>query len=369
MPNINDLFEVKARILEVRNEQITRIVIAGQIIDIHVKDIEPVELLKPELPKLDIPTSIIKPPEIKQKDRGIKIGNEIHNVIYSNVLNDIKQAISQNKSQSELIDIMTGYYPQCQYNSNINNVNKYKRWLKKESSKRTIAVMQATKSKEATEEKDKGQIIAELSNNKIYSNVLNDLKDAIDRGIVGGELVDIIAGYYPHSIHKSHKVYLSAYKRYIGGEVPDVFGIDKGKVLEYDSTTPIYDKILNEIRQGGSDIEVLRKYYPKSKLKSLERYVYSYKRFLSGKMDEPKRKRLPKEYIGRDDAYGLVRRDVYDAVKKAVSKWNFIATTKSLAEETGFAEQQVRSALHLLEKKHKIYRKYDKGKLSYHPTV
>lgn len=238
------------------------------------------------------------------------------------------------------------------------------------------------------ENKDKGRRIANIGATYIFENVLAEVKDGISKDEGVDQLISRIAPYYPNNKPTSHGVYLSAHRRFleIDQSKLEVSTKDKGEKVITETGIPIFTNIIEDIKACNTNIQemenVISKYYPDMKEKSIKRYVYDYRKNIGGDISpkvynmpniqktKKRRRRKPKDAIGRDDTYHIwILQDEYDSVKKAINKWGFTATTESIVDVTGLKAGRVRASLHWMLKKHEIYMSRDNLTPTYHSIV
>lgn len=233
--------------------------------------------------------------------------------------------------------------------------------------------------------KDKGKKIGHIGTNSVFENILADVKEGISRSEEIAQLTARIAAYYPNTMPSSHGVYLSAHRRFLESNTlkPEIFAEDKGERVATESGVPIFANILEKIKLCGNDTQEMEKiiseYHPDIKEKSVEKYVYSYRKNIGGGISpksytrgtkKRRRRRKPKGAIGKDDTYNVwIMPDEYNNVKKAINKWGFTATTESIMDVTGLKDGRVRAVIHWMLKKHEIYMTRDKHVPTYHSIV
>lgn len=235
----------------------------------------------------------------------------------------------------------------------------------------------------SSEAKDKGDNIARLGTNNVFENILADVKEGMLWNEKTNQLIARVAAYYPDTKPSSHGVYLSVHRRYLNGERSKSnkyeTGKDKGEKIATEMGVPIFTNVLEEIKSCGIDVQEMEKVisdYYNMKEKSIKRYVYSYRKHIGGgiapksyvgKPKTTRRRRRPKGSLGKDETYGIwVMPDEHSNVKKAISKWGFIATTESIADVTGLKMGRIRGIIHWMLKKHEVYMSRDKLTPIYH---
>jgi len=162
---------------------------------------------------------------------------------------------------------------------------------------------------EEADDLDKGKKIANVKNNVIYKNVLETVIGAINQGKTRLEIIDEIGKYYPKSKHISLISYYNVYLRYIK------------------NPTPI--------------------------TKSFRKY----------------KKRKPKNALCFDETYSTwILKEEYEGIKKALHKWDFVATSKTIVKETGLLMFRVNATLHYMKKKNQVFIKRENKVPIYKPT-
>ena len=156
---------------------------------------------------------------------------------------------------------------------------------------------------------DRGESLGTVSNNTIYENVLTAVKEAINQNKPRLEIIEEIGKYYPQSKHISCVSYYSAYLRHIKNPI--------------------------------SNIKPVRKY----------------------------KKRKPKNALCYSKTYlTWILKNEYEQVKKALHKWQFVATSKAIAKETGLKQGRVNAILHYMRKKNQVFIKKENKTPIYKPT-
>ncbi len=210
----------------------------------------------------------------------------------------------------------------------------------------------------------------------IHSNVVSNLKEAKRNGLSKDDLIKVVKLFYPSIKRKSLISYYHAYMRWIekgNGSLPK--GEKIGRITHCTIFKKIHQKIKSAISSGKSldeMMDIMGQYYPEAKRTSLEVYTNCYVRYIKNKgskkvSNEKKstkkrwRPRAPENAIGYDETYSKwVTSDVYDKVKSVVSKPDFVATSKSVSQETNLPIEEVRPALHYMVEKKEIFWKKNK---------
>jgi len=160
-----------------------------------------------------------------------------------------------------------------------------------------------------TDQPDRGEKIAMVGNNSIYENVVKAVKESINQDKSRLEIIDEIGTYYPQSKPISCVSYYSAYLRYIKNPIPN--------------TKPF------------------RTY----------------------------KKRKPKNALCFDETYKTwILKEEHERIKKALYKWNFVATATSVMKETGLSLRRVNATLHYMRKKNQVFVKKENKVPIYKPT-
>jgi len=157
---------------------------------------------------------------------------------------------------------------------------------------------------------------------------------------------------------------------------PSVDVLDKGKVIGHCGTTCIYENVYNTVHnmlslnKSRREIkERLKKFYPGIKAVSIDAYFTVHKNFKPKKVKRKYKKRRPKNKVGFDKSYQVwIDKEKYEKVKKALHKWNFVATTESLVKETNLSLYEVNAILHYMRDHNKIFRKKKGRVYTYKPT-
>jgi len=173
--------------------------------------------------------------------------------------------------------------------------------------------------KDENDEPDKGAIIDYIGKNPVHSKILNEIIETVgfsyDRKVYG----DIISKYYPHNADSTIKTYISIYRKAIEREVnikPEESD-KKREIKERQMKSArtkrylrrmgvhflgtfqkmrIIKEALNEMKDKSprEAKDVLRKYYPEVKDKSLDRYYSTYLGYID-KLESKKLHPLGKE--------------------------------------------------------------------------
>jgi len=123
-------------------------------------------------------------------------------------------------------------------------------------------------------------------------------------------------------------------------------------------------------------VGIVKKYYKFNKDSSHKTIVSVYRTYVQlSKGQEVKKpvkkykKRRPKNSVGFDKTYGIwIKEEHYRLVTKALHKYGFKSTTKSIVHETRIPQGRVTATLHYMISKREAYMKYDKeGSPVYHP--
>lgn len=236
--------------------------------------------------------------------------------------------------------------------------------------------------------KDKGELLGRYKTNPIYKNVLDFVKETLSNGKVFTDVKKQMESFFPNMKPSTHEVYFWAHKAYLkNGSVPVQTKLDKipydelkGNALFRIGHNTGYTKVYEELKPlldrdapKSEMIDLIAKYYPQSKSTSHQVYLGSYKQYhrslsnptqIENKSKRKKyKKRKPSDAVGFDKTYGTwIKTDDYINTKRALHKFGFVATVKSIAEEIRQSEQRVRAVLHYMIKEKEIYKKKSKNR-------
>lgn len=202
--------EVKAIIWEVKEGNPTKIKALNTIFIPEKQDTpQPTNINKPEpiqtikiLPTTtteDIPEPLIN--DTPNYDKGKIISKSRNNLIYENVLKEVKEGIEKNESQTELMDRITPYYPENKPSS----VKVYLYIHKKFIEDKKFLLPENIKTEE------KGNRITSFLATPIFTNILERVKLCDNKK----EMIKIVKTYYPTLKKKSVEKYAHVYYRYI----------------------------------------------------------------------------------------------------------------------------------------------------------
>jgi len=369
---MQEILEIKGKIYEVIDGQVTKIKVDDTIFEIKSSEEKKESFIE------DIP-SVFTP-----KEKGQRVGAIKKCTIYENILNDIRNGISEGKSNKDLMNIVKEYTPIANSGTLHWYVNMYKRYI---SEKETKPV--------PTFEQDRGKVVGHLNKLNICENVLNEISEGINQGNQQENLTSIIKKYYPNTSYATKRTYLSIYRRFLGHPQITKQGTDRGKIVSRIKGTPIHEKVLKDIseeyQKGNLDFEpILKRYYPDLTINSIRRYAYSYRKYFDIEIGRgerinktffrprktiPKKRRRkkqkPKEAVGFCKTYKTwITKEEYQKVKSAINSWNFVATTQSVSKKTGIPEQRIRATLRYLVDKHEAYWKRNEDSIPiYHPCI
>lgn len=149
--------------------------------------------------------------KVKAKDQGKKIGSYNNNALYLNVYNDIKEWRKQGLNRSEIgKKIHEVYKPKVTFDSCLALSSCYIRFMDKIKPKEKKGF-------------DKGKIIGSETNNSIYENPYNEVKEALEKDQSWSYIRDnIIKKYFPNYKLVSLNSMSSVYKRFIKKQKPKV---------------------------------------------------------------------------------------------------------------------------------------------------
>lgn len=226
----------------------------------------------------------------------------------------------------------------------------------------------------------RGEKVGTEGHNTIFRKPLEWMKENIDTADTE-TIYQTFRRFYPGRKENSIKTYISSYKRFLRG--PNRETRNKyGEVIGTCSGTLLHKKTVDLIEKTDKSREAIRNVvdnvYRGTKLSTRRTYARGYyKYFQNGRqLDEPKQKTSsnasrtkPSNAIGKSKKYQiLIKKDEYLAVKRAINKWNFNATTNSIHELTNIPKQRVRATLDYMLGKHEIYMKYEDAVPLYKPV-
>lgn len=251
--------------------------------------------------------------------------------IYKNVLDDLMDAIKEHQDNDHIKDnILKKYHPNVLPETLSTYLSVYKRYIKSIHPELSNILYPYRYIKDDTTiktKKDKGRIIARMSHNSLYENILNDYKDACKRGFSRDEIKDMLKTYYPSSQLKSMNTYLSLYRRYL---------IKKG----------IIKKTIDGYVYIDDDKEILIKKEKRSYTK------------------RKRRRRKRPGSVGFDKRYNThVMEEDVQKVKNAINtmELNFVPTSYNIKEKTGLPIHIVRATLHWMADQKMITWAYENG--------
>jgi hypothetical protein len=346
--------------------------------------------------------------DFSSSDKGKQVGKISTVSIYDNVLSAVSDAIENKTSVDKVIK---NFYPTLKKRTRICYAWAYNRYLGKND--KDIIPLYNNKKVDApkikSSKKDRGNFLQRKNHTTLFENIYNEISPLIERDAPKSEIFEVLKtyGYSPKEINLT--CYYSQYKRYYkeqnkkGTETKDV----RGKIVTHISNIPIYENVYKSVameleRNINADlIPLLKTWYPNSKpsSSSVQVYSYIYRNYYYSKnkntennndlvlqektddnvLEDAKpyirkyRKRKPKDAHGRSKKYKTwIRKDWYDVVKRAVHKFNFVATTKSISKETGLPVHKVNATLDYLKQNCEIYMTRS-GTLNrtpvYHPAI
>ena len=168
-----------------------------------------------------------------------------------------------------------------------------------------LAIVEKSSSTKEPKVLDRGKKIAD----DIYENVLEVVKKAINNHRPREEIVKEIGKFHPQAKPESHSVYYCAYIKHL-------YPQDKPKYLTF------------RVQKVETKTKPFRTY----------------------------KKRKPKNSFCFDETYKTwILKEEYEKVNKALHKWAFVATTKSVAKETGLSIRRVNATLHYMKKKNIVF--------------
>jgi len=157
----------------------------------------------------------------------------------------------------------------------------------------------------------KGVKIAEMRNNAVYQNVLDDVREGLNAGVSNEQLRQSVKQYYPDSCKSSIYTYVSVYKRFLKNEQVSIKPIVKRR----------------------------------------------------------RHRRKPADCHGFSKTYRTWVRNVdFDKVKLAINnitKWGYKPHVIAISKETGLKQQRVRATVKYMLDNKIIISRVDDGKLLY----
>lgn len=261
-------------------------------------------------------------------------------------------------------------------------------------------------SKMKPKELDRGKIIDKVHHTKIYENIYNEVKPFIEsRQDTTKNMVKIIGKYYPNTQLHSRKCISSVYRNYVkrktGMKIPlrgesttmyDSSSLSKGKLLGRTMNVAIYEKPLEDVKQGmlkGSPqttmLNILKGYYPYIHEKSIGKYLSSYRRYIKEKKigyQQPKQRKTksvvrrgthPKPgTVGFSKKYKTwIKPDEEPLVNRAlrIVEYGYVTSVKSIVKKTRMKPDRVRATLDYMMQEGKVSRRFDSDEYTYVYTV
>lgn len=242
-----------------------------------------------------------------------------------------------------------------------------------------------------------GPIVGRIGKSVIHKGILEEVENSIALGKgYQSDIIKIIKLYRPNLARSSIKTYASIYRKYIIG--------DKGPLITTIKGVGIREKVLNEVILSDNSEVTLRKWHPEVNKKTLRKYKNVYDEYVRDILDftkEPKNfsERMMKMQAKRSldgfesffrkekgepkptEIYAVNKKyhvnitgEDYTKVRRAVTKWNFEATSFNIQKETGLPLHKVRAILDFMVREEKTVTKVKKvdknrkNKVIYYPS-
>jgi len=193
---MNEILEIKGKIYEVVDGQVTKIKVDDTIFEIKSSEEKtPIQ----EIPiEKQIPTVFPAfETEKEEIDKGAPVEKFQRFNIYSNILNEIRKGIEDELGDRELKDIIKKYYPYIKSKSVSSYLWVYRNYLERKENNLEV-----------------GKKLATISGVTIRENVLNDIKAEVEKG--NYDFTPILRKYHPNIQNKSILKYQQSYKKYLG---------------------------------------------------------------------------------------------------------------------------------------------------------
>lgn len=332
--------------------------------------------------------------------------------IRENVLYAVRDAFYQKKS---IAKVMKKYYQKARRTTRNSYAGYYIRHMRKVG-----FIPDETVLSDATQKPNKGKMIYRMNHTSIFENVYNDLIPVITGEKPNTDAVTIFRKYkYKASEDSIMTVYLGAYRRFYDMQSGKPFKqqklivtepepetkteqntktFDRGKVLATYGKNHIYENIyslvLPEFSKPKMDKSAIRNIFeytyqkpngdsPSKSSKNV--YLTLYKQYydvMNGQTPQPEiqssenhtkrkyRKQKPENAHGYLKERNLwIYNDEYEKVKRAVHKFGFVATSKTIEDETGLDASRINHVLCYLKNRHEIYLTYVGRTPVYHPAI
>ena len=231
-----------------------------------------------------------------------------------------------------------------------------------------------------------GKAVGKYDTIKIYSNVRDAVKEAMDEGLSRPEIGHIIQDRFsPKSKYESCCASASVYMRFINGLKPGKKQIpDRGEKVGNYLSNSIYSNPLEEIKKASREGKswkwmrdnITSKYYPNYKKTSINSTTNFYKRFMEeGETTKQYKQRVqrvtpkPENYVGRSDTYRVnITKDDIIAIKRALHhyEYGYKPSCENIIRQTKLARNRVLGTIDLLKNEKKVIPVYtENGELIY----
>lgn len=218
---------------------------------------------------------------------------------------------------------------------------------------------------EKDEVPSKGEKVGVFQGINIYKNILEDMKELIERGEGSNvNLKNVIKKYNPD--YKDSTLYTSTclYRNYIKTRLQIPPQINKGKKIGVMKNNVIYENVYSELIKGIGEgkkypelEKIIEKYYPGSIKSTCHTYVNIYKRWHRKNIEQ---KSFDHENISlMDDAEGKEKKEItstdeYNSVKNEVYDPKVISTSESISECLGMPLEKVLKILNVFLERDEI---------------
>lgn len=174
----------------------------------------------------------------------------------------------------------------------------------------------------------RGPIIGYVNGQAIHRKVFDTVKEAMLRGASRNELVEIVGGFHEGTSKETRDVYVSSYKKHYFNSTK----VDDNATNKTDDATQTPAKVDDAIVKKKRRHKIIK----------------------------------PEGSVGYSRRYGTwIRQDEDLLVLRAIRKWNFVSTTKNIADDTRIKIGRVRAVLDWLIETNKVHKTYDKQKFEY----
>jgi hypothetical protein len=372
---------------------------------------------------VDKQPEILKMSEVLGKGKVVAKYDTIS--IRENVLYAIRDAIFKNESEKKVIK---KYYPNISKSTISKYLWAYKNHLVNIGVLPKDNFNVVTTHRTYRKKSDRGNMLYRMNHTTIFEKVLNDLTPIFKGKQPESCAVDVFKKYDYKGTDASCMTYFGCYKRYYYshilkvplipyqrlpnesknkqcGVVPSNKTFNRGRELMKYGRNIVYENIYSlvfpELSKPEIDKKELNKIFKvtyqklngeKPSPSSLAVYYFIYKKYydslnskqlvsdivnaVENQTEKPKlrirkyRRSKPKGAHGfLKDRDIWIYNDEYDAVKRAVHKFNFVATSKSIAQETGLNLGRIGHVLLYLRKRNEIYLTRNGTIPIYHPAI